>query len=65
MKLTLNNIVKNYDRAVIRNLSYTFESGKLYVIKGVSGCGKSTLLNIIGGIVTDFSGSISDRKSVV
>lgn len=59
MKLTLNNIVKNYDRAVIRDLSYTFESGKLYVIKGVSGCGKSTLLNIIGGIVTDFSGSIS------
>ncbi len=58
MKLRLENIEKNYDRPVIKNLSYCFESGKIYVIKGVSGCGKSTLFNIIGGLERNFSGSI-------
>lgn len=58
MKLRLENIEKNYDRPVIKNLSYCFESGKIYVIKGVSGCGKSTLFNIIGGLERDFSGEI-------
>ena len=58
MKLTLNNIVKNYDRAVIRDLSYTFESGKLYVIKGVSGCGKSTTARLITGLVQADAGSV-------
>lgn len=54
----LCNVTREFDRPVIRNLSYTFEPGKLYVIKGVSGCGKTTLLNLIGGIDTDYSGQI-------
>lgn len=61
MTFQLCNIQKSYNQPVIKNLSYTFESGKLYVIKGVSGCGKSTLLNIIGGIETDYEGSVQDR----
>ncbi len=58
MKITLNNIHKSFAEPVIKNLSYTFEAGKIYVIKGVSGCGKTTLLNLIGGIDTDFDGTI-------
>ncbi len=58
MIIELKNISKSYSAQVIKNLSYTFESGKIYVIKGVSGCGKTTLLNIIGGIETDFDGEI-------
>lgn len=58
MKLSVNNIEKNYDREIIKKVSYEFQSGKLYVIKGVSGCGKSTFLNIIGGVENDFKGSI-------
>ncbi len=58
MILSIKNIEKGYDRPVLKKISYSFTSGKLYVIKGVSGCGKSTLLNIMGGIETSFSGEI-------
>ena len=58
MLLSIKNIEKEYDRPVLKNISYSFEAGKMYVIKGVSGCGKSTLLNILGGIETAFSGEI-------
>lgn len=56
MKLYIRNLSKAYDRPVLKDLSHEFETGKLYVIKGVSGCGKTTLLNILGGVETDFSG---------
>lgn len=59
MKIELSNIEKSYDRTVLNDLSYCFESGKIYVIKGVSGCGKTTLLNILGGLETNYSGTIS------
>ncbi len=64
MKLCIRNLSKAYDRMVLKDLSYCFETGKLYVIKGVSGCGKTTLLNILGGVETDFSGECfwDDRK---
>lgn len=60
MTIELKNITKSYNAPVIKNLSHKFESGKIYVIKGVSGCGKTTLLNIIGGIETDFYGKIEN-----
>ena len=62
MKIILKNIQKSFGAPVIKNLSYTFDSGKLYVIKGVSGCGKTTLLNLIGGIDTDYEGTIAVEK---
>lgn len=55
--IELIDIKKSYTHPVLLNISYLFESGKVYVIKGVSGSGKSTLLNIIGGLETDFEGS--------
>lgn len=58
-ELILDNIVKDYDRRVTDKISYTFEPGRLYVIKGVSGCGKSTLFNIIGGVETSFGGTVT------
>ena len=56
MEIILKDITKTYKTQVLHGLSYTFESGKLYVVKGVSGCGKTTLLNIIGGIDREYEG---------
>ena len=58
MEIRLENVSKSYDRPVLKELNYRFDSGKLYVIKGVSGCGKSTLLNIIGGVEKKYEGSL-------
>ena len=58
MELIFEAVSKSYDRPVLKEISCRFESGKLYVIKGVSGCGKSTLLNILGGVEKEFEGKI-------
>lgn len=59
MRIVLENIEKSYDRPVLKSINYSFETGKIYVIKGVSGCGKTTLFNIIGGLEKDYSGKVS------
>jgi len=40
-------------------LTLEVNSGDTYAIIGPSGCGKSSLLKAIGGIVSNFSGSIT------
>ena len=47
-----------YERQILKNLSYTFESGKFYTILGPSGSGKTTLLSIIAGLDTPKSGEL-------
>lgn len=43
----------------------TFETGKAYMLLGASGCGKSTLLNMIAGILSPDSGTVTiDGKEV-
>ena len=65
MKIRLDHLGKSYDAPVLKDLDYTFESGRLYVIKGVSGCGKTTLLNLIGGIDTPDEGMVEyDPKEI-
>ena len=44
---------------VLKGISFDVEKGKICVLLGPSGSGKSTLLNIIGGIETPDSGSVS------
>ena len=53
--LELTNVSYRYNDAskddyVFKNLSYTFETGKVYAIKGKSGSGKTTLLSLISGL---------------
>ena len=66
MRLELKNVCKSFsEKAVIKNLSYTFEGPGLYALVGESGAGKTTLLRIISGLDKEFSGEIiSSEKNV-
>ena len=45
--------------AALRGVTFTVGEGKLVALLGRSGSGKTTLLNIVGGLDTPDSGSIS------
>ena len=46
------------DEYVLRNISFEFETGKIYAIKGKSGSGKTTLLSLISGLENKYEGKI-------
>ena len=52
------------DVAVMDGFSEEFEVDKVTCILGPSGCGKTTLLNLLGGILTENSGSITKPERV-
>ena len=64
--LSLQNICYSYGSTqVLRDVSYDFESGKMYCIVGKSGAGKTTLLSILSGLAVPKSGKIFyDGKDV-
>ena len=47
------------DDFVLKDLSFDFERGKVYAIKGKSGSGKTTLLSLISGLEKNYEGSIT------
>lgn len=59
--IELKNVTLNFDgRNIINNLSYKFQKGKMYLIKGNNGTGKSTLVKMILGLYIDeFDGEIT------
>ena len=59
MQLELINVNKNFKKIpIIKNVSYTFTSGKIYGLFGRNGSGKSVLLKLICGFYMPTSGSI-------
>ena len=56
---------KNKTIKVLNNISFNFESGKIYSVVGPSGSGKSTLLNLLSLIDTPSSGSIEINKNKI
>lgn len=54
------NLSYSYDgrRKILRDLSVSFEAGKIYAILGPSGCGKTTLLSLLGGLDAPNAGSV-------
>ena len=64
--IKIKNINKKYEKnktiKVLNDISFNFESGKIYSIVGPSGSGKSTLLNLLSLIDSPSSGSIEINK---
>lgn len=70
MYLKMNDIRKSFgtgdSRAeVLRGITCEIEKGSICVLLGPSGSGKSTLLNIIGGIETADSGSLTIGGEII
>ncbi len=71
--IELENVTKSFgDNLIFKDLSFKIERGELVAITGKSGSGKSTLLNMLGGLETIDSGSITvdgiditNRKNLV
>ena len=67
--LRLNNISKHFNTEkkikVLKNLSFSFNKGKMYSLMGPSGSGKSTLLNLISLIDKPTIGSIKFNNELV
>ena len=67
--IKIDNINKNYEKnktiKVLNNISFKFESGKIYSIVGPSGSGKSTLLNLLSLIDTPTSGTIEINETKI
>lgn len=62
-KIELDKIVKKYKKndkeiTILKNISYKFKAGNVYIIMGDSGAGKTTLINTIVGLVNLDSGTI-------
>ena len=58
--LVCNNVAYAYEKGngILTNISFCFESGKMYAILGPSGSGKTTLLSLLGGLDTPTKGNI-------
>lgn len=58
--LELINVKYAYikNKPVLKGITATLESGKVYAILGPSGCGKTTLLSLIGGLDVPTFGEI-------
>lgn len=65
MSLKIEHLYKSFgDLTLFKDYSVTFEEGKITCILGPSGCGKTTLLNIIGGLETPDSGTLSGFENL-
>ena len=58
MKITFENVVKRFDRAVLDDCTLQFADGKITALLGESGRGKTTVLRLIAGLETPDAGSV-------
>lgn len=61
---TVQNLSKSYGlKTVLKNISFSLNQGERAALVGPNGCGKSTIMNIIAGIETADSGTVSFTPS--
>lgn len=59
-RIEVSNVNFAYDNTrILRDVSFTIEKGKKYLIKGVSGAGKTTLMNLLAMVYDDYEGTIT------
>lgn len=64
--IEIHNVKKGFkDKVLIEDFSYTFKKGDKIGIAGRNGTGKSTLLNLLTGVSTADSGTISIGETTV
>lgn len=69
--LKVANLKKSYviskiqKQEVLKGIDIEFKSGDLIALLGESGCGKSTLINILGGLDTDYTGSVIIKNEFI
>ncbi|MDN5468095.1 MAG: ATP-binding cassette domain-containing protein, partial [Lactococcus raffinolactis] len=60
MQLALKNINKSFDdKQLFNDVTFNFETGKIYGLLGRNGAGKTTLFNCIAQNLSVDSGSIA------
>lgn len=60
MKITIDDAGKRFNfEWILQHVNLILQSGKSYAILGPNGSGKSTLIQMIAGVITPSSGSIS------
>lgn len=70
MQLIIEHLTKSYDkRQVLRDIDFTFDSGKIYGLLGRNGAGKTTLFNCLNRDIKIDGGSFwleesGERRSV-
>lgn len=60
MRIKIDSINFGYkkDETVLNNISYSFNSGNIYILKGANGSGKTTLSMLLLGLIKPRSGEI-------
>lgn len=58
-EIQVKNLYFEYEgKEIFKNVSFTIEKGKKYLLKGPSGAGKSTLIKLLSMIYDDYKGEI-------
>ncbi len=60
MKIEIQNLCKTIKKVpILQDITVTFESGKIYGLKGKNGSGKTMLMRAISGLIIPNSGTIN------
>src|SRR5215471_19054085 len=57
--LSVKDVSFDYDKPVLREISFDVQAGELLVVIGPNGSGKSTLLHLLNGELSPLAGSVS------